>query len=124
MTQTKQLLLKLTNIILAIGLSASCANRIISSPTQTAETSIPPTPTAAADVPVHVWLTASNQTKLLEPQPDISFKSNVSAEGKKIYINENHLYQQMDGFGASMTDSSAWLIYTQLNEILVAGIFL
>jgi len=122
MVQTNHFILRLTRIILATVLLVGCTNTVGSSPTQTAEVSIPTTPTAEADVPVHVWLTASDQTQLLEPQPDISFKSNVPAEGKKIYVNENHHYQQMDGFGASMTDSSAWLIYTQLNETQSAGV--
>jgi glucosylceramidase len=46
----------------------------------------------------------------------------VPDNGKIIYINENNLYQQIDGFGASMTDSSAWLIYTQLNESQRTGV--
>jgi len=122
MVQTNYFLLRLTKIILATVLLAGCTNPVGSSPTQTAEVSIPSTPTLVADIPVHVWLTSTDQAHLLEPQPNISFKSNVSSNGKKIYINENHLYQQMDGFGASMTDSSAWLIYTQLNEIQRAGV--
>jgi len=65
---------------------------------------------------VHAWLTTSDQSQLLEPQADLTFAPNLSGDGKVIYVNENHLYQQMDGFGASMTDSSAWLIYTQLSE--------
>ena len=122
MAQINHLSLRLTKIILITVLLSGCANAVSSPPTPTAEVSIPSTPTPAADVPVHVWLTSSDQAHLLEPQPDISFKPNVSTDGKKIYVNENHRYQQMDGFGASMTDSSAWLIYTQLNETQRAGV--
>ncbi|HSG45964.1 MAG TPA: glycoside hydrolase family 30 beta sandwich domain-containing protein [Anaerolineales bacterium] len=70
----------------------------------------------AEDIPVNVWLTTSDQSMLLEPQTPIAFSTDPVTDGKVIYVNEDHYYQQMDGFGASMTDSSAWLIYTQLNE--------
>ncbi|MGB7924354.1 MAG: glycoside hydrolase family 30 beta sandwich domain-containing protein [Pyrinomonadaceae bacterium] len=33
-----------------------------------------------------------------------------------IRIDENIQFQQMEGFGASFTDSSAWLVYHRLNE--------
>ena len=65
--------------------------------------------------PVKVWLTSADQSSLLEPQPDISFGPDANG-ANVIYVNENNQYQQMDGFGASMTDSSAWLIYTQMPE--------
>ena len=75
-----------------------------------------PTPPALEDsVLVRVWLTSADQSRLLEPQPDIAFGSDADGE-RAIYVNENNQYQQMDGFGASMTDSSAWLIYTQMPE--------
>ena len=80
--------------------------------TETPQTE-PPTP--PADIPVNVWLTTPDQTQSLSPQPAVKFEQGVSGS-TTIYVNENHAYQQMDGFGASMTDSSAWLIYTQLSE--------
>jgi len=107
---------------LLAALLAGCLN---TSATSTVETSVSPTtrPTVVADpVPVHVWLTSSDQSHLLESQPEIMFDLNTTGDGKAIYINENHHYQQMDGFGASMTDSSAWLIYIQLNEAQRAGV--
>lgn len=66
-------------------------------------------------IPVSVWLTKADETVLLEQQPDARFEASVEAD-LDIYVNENHPYQQMDGFGASMTDSSAWLIGTKLAE--------
>ena len=107
---------KLIGFILAIILLTGCVQPPAVSPSITTEPTLSPDPIPLADVPVHVWLTASDQSKLLEPQADIAFESNVSGNDKVIYVNENHHYQQMDGFGASMTDSSAWLIYTQLDE--------
>ena len=105
---------RIPGFILFAILLTSCVTQPMAVSTSTAEpTFVPPMP---APVNVHVWETSGDQSKLLEPQDDVSFKLNLPENGKPIYVNENHHYQQMDGFGASMTDSSAWLIYTQLNE--------
>src|ERR1035437_1142939 len=74
-----------------------------------------PPPTTQAPVPVKVWVTTADQTKLLAAQPDIAFAANAKGD-TVVDVNENNQYQQMDGFGAAMTDSSAWLIYTQMPE--------
>lgn len=98
----------MTGILAA--LLAACAGRIPPAP------AITPTPTVPTEATrVQVWLTTADQTHLLEQQADIAFGM-ASADGAVIYINENHRYQQMDGFGAAMTDSSAWLLYTQMSE--------
>lgn len=103
---------RITKIITLAILLTSCTG----TPTpQTVEDEVDVPPEATPSTG-HVWLTASDQSKLLEPQADITFETDAPENGKTIYVNEHHLYQQMDGFGASMTDSSAWLIYTQLNE--------
>lgn len=106
-----------TKIILMTLFLASCANNPAPAPTATVEveTPVPATPTSVPNFPVQVWLTTRDQSSLLEPQPDIVFTPEVVEGGKTIFVNENHHYQQMDGFGASMTDASAWLIYTQLS---------
>ena len=117
------------NIILLAGLVIGCVAPPAPAPTVT---SVPPTavlpsatatsaptaaPTQAQPVPVNLWLTTSaDQAVLLEPQPALAFEEQDLSAERVIYVNENHFYQQMDGFGASMTDSSAWLIYTQLSE--------
>ena len=112
---------RFTKFTLLTALLTSCVN---TSTTSAPETSVPSvqTPTVAASVPVHVWLTSSDQSHLLELQSDVMFEVDPTGDGKALYVNENHHYQQMDGFGASMTDASAWLIYTQLNETQRAGV--
>lgn len=96
--------------VLFAGLMTACAGRDLSG--RNAEV----LPTAPIEsVTVQAWLTTADQAHLLEKQAELSFGT-MSGEGPVIYINENHRYQQMDGFGASMTDSSAWLIYTQMPE--------
>ncbi len=64
---------------------------------------------------VQVWLTTSDGSNELTPQPSLTFGSN-SGNSSTINVNEYQQYQQMDGFGAAVTDSSAWLIYTQLSQ--------
>src|SRR5688572_30290503 len=69
-----------------------------------------PVPRAqAANETVSHWLTHSDQSKLLQPQSAIAFAPE-SGSGTTIDVNEGVTYQTMDGFGASLTDSSAWVI--------------
>jgi len=68
---------------------------------------------------VEVWLTTSNQKNLLSQQPAISaFKKAEKTDESvtQIEVNPEITYQEMDGFGASLTDASAWLIYNVLDE--------
>ena len=58
--------------------------------------------------------TTGDQTMLLQAQPDISFSSG-SSSGLVIRVDATTQYQQMDGVGGSLTDSSAWLIWNKLS---------
>ncbi len=49
----------------------------------------------------------------LQDKPSLHFGSS-RAEGLTIVVSDAAKYQQMDGFGASLTDSSAWLISQKL----------
>jgi len=53
---------------------------------------------------------------LLKPEPTISFGTGGSQSSPVITVNEATQYQSMDGFGASLNDSSAWLIWNDLNS--------
>jgi len=64
---------------------------------------------------VEVWLTRGNQTQLLSQQSDVSFNPGSGSHSTKIQIDSAVSYQTMDGFGAAMTDSSAWLIQNEMN---------
>ncbi len=101
----------LGKIALLTGFVAGCSP----SPTPSPSPTVAQSPTPEAPVPVKVWLTSTDKSRLLEPQPDIAFGPDAGGDSV-IYVNENNQYQQMDGFGAAMTDSSAWLIYTQMPE--------
>lgn len=68
---------------------------------------------------VEVWLTTSNQLNLLSQQPSLEIskrKGDVNLLQTKIEVNKNIVYQKMEGFGGSLTDASAWLIYYALEE--------
>ena len=63
-----------------------------------------------------VWMTTIDQEKLLEKQENINYKTDNTKKEYIINVDENKTYQQMDGFGASLTDASAWLMYNKLSE--------
>ncbi|HEY1013679.1 MAG TPA: carbohydrate-binding protein [Herpetosiphonaceae bacterium] len=69
-----------------------------------------PQPSRAAGETVGVWVTTEDQSKLLQQQAPASFGPDGPANATTIDVNPAVTYQQMDGFGASLTDSSAWLI--------------
>jgi glucosylceramidase len=65
-----------------------------------------------ANRPIQVWLTLGDQTKLLAREPNIALIGNVvpSRQFPLIAVDPDKSYQQMIGFGAAMTDASAYLI--------------
>ena len=63
---------------------------------------------------VNVWLTTDDQKTLLQAQAPLSFSEGVSAAMPTVFIDEFSRYQSIEGFGASVTDSSAWL----MNEVI------
>ncbi|KIF66572.1 hypothetical protein HY68_31860 [Streptomyces sp. AcH 505] len=65
---------------------------------------------AAAGPAVSVWETTADQSKLLAPQSGATFADGASSAGQVISVDSSKTYQSMTGFGASLTDSSAWLI--------------
>ncbi len=64
---------------------------------------------------VNVWLTTPDQANLLTPQSPTSFGTDSGSNPLTIDLDESTTYQQMDGFGASLTDASAWLIANALS---------
>jgi glucosylceramidase len=71
----------------------------------------PGTAHAASGPAVSVTETTTDQSQLLAPQTGASFAPGSSSQGQVITINPSTTYQTMTGFGASFTDSSAWLVY-------------
>jgi len=63
---------------------------------------------------VSIWLTTDDQKTLMQAQPSLSFSEGVPAAMPTVFIDEFSRYQAIEGFGASVTDSSAWL----MNEVI------
>src|SRR5262249_13432913 len=59
---------------------------------------------------VDVWVTTDNQSKKLEQQPALSFSPGSASNANTIFVDESQRYQTIEGFGASFTDSSAYLL--------------
>jgi glucosylceramidase len=60
---------------------------------------------------VQVWETDGDQSKLLEQRPDLALSTASGSSSFTITVNDQVTYQQMDGFGASLTDSAAFVIW-------------
>ena len=58
---------------------------------------------------VSVWETTADQSKLLTQLPGATF-GRTTAGAPTISIDQTKRYQSITGFGASFTDSSAWLV--------------
>jgi glucosylceramidase len=100
-------------------LLAACSSNGTVSDTQT------PPPTCATDevefVPnaqVAVWVTTGDRRKLLSREPTIHFEPapEVPLDLISIDLFPERTYQTVDGFGATFTDSSTWLIWNRLDE--------
>jgi glucosylceramidase len=63
---------------------------------------------------VNVWLTTDDQKTLLQPQAAVSFSNGSSTTVPTIFLDELKRYQSIEGFGASFTDSSAWLMNNKI----------
>ncbi len=78
---------------------------------------------------VHAWVTTGDQSKLLQPQPGLNLVTGavVPAGVPTINVDESKSYQQMIGFGAAMTDASAYLIQHKMSardrEALLQDLF-
>lgn len=64
---------------------------------------------------VQVWVTTSDHAKALSREPDANF-GNGRLLPTTINIDAVQRYQQMLGFGAAITDASAWLIQRRMND--------
>lgn len=63
---------------------------------------------------VNVWLTTGDKSQLLRQQTDVLFQPGLGSGGTAITVNSATTYQTIEGVGASMTDSSAWVLQNEL----------
>jgi len=62
---------------------------------------------------VGVWITSADMSEALSPLPPVSFGA-VNPAIPMIEVSDSTRYKEIIGFGAAMTDSSAWLLYDEL----------
>jgi glucosylceramidase len=62
---------------------------------------------------VNVTLTSANLRRALSPMPTLRF-DRLNPWVRAIRVNDRARYQSVLGFGAAMTDSSAWLLWDEL----------
>jgi len=65
---------------------------------------------------VNVWVTTGSKSQLLQQQADILFQPGTGSGGTPISVSAATSYQTIDGFGAALTDSAAWLIQNKLSQ--------
>ncbi len=63
---------------------------------------------------MELWLTTGDRTSLLAPQPPASFSAEKKPALPVLLVVDGIAYQQIEGFGASMTDSAAYLIHQRV----------
>lgn len=72
-------------------------------------------PASAKSVAVQAWSTSGDQKKLLTREQDFSFNTEKPF-ADVIELDPAIRYQEIVGFGAAITDASAWLIQTRMSE--------
>jgi glucosylceramidase len=64
----------------------------------------------------NLWITTPDQALLLARQPPVPLTfSNPAPDSVVVTVDPHRRFQSVDGFGASFTDSSAWLLATKLS---------
>jgi glucosylceramidase len=63
----------------------------------------------AAGQTVAVWLTSNDQTKKMKAQRAVRFAPGP-AGSNVVFVDETQVHQEIEGFGASFTDSAAYLL--------------
>ncbi len=71
--------------------------------------------TAAGGASVQIVETTGDRAMLLQAQPSLNLTAGETSSSPVITVDATIQYQQMDGFGGSLTDSSAWLIWNKLS---------
>lgn len=57
-----------------------------------------------------VWVTTGNKTKLLSQQSSVAIYDNNATDYPSVSVDFSQQYQEIDGFGAALTGSSAYVI--------------
>ena len=90
-------------LLAGIALTLASTGTAVASPAATA-------PAGPDGPPARVWVTTVDRSQLLTEAAPVTFGRGSSAE-PTIVVDPRRTYQRMDGFGASITDSSATVLY-------------
>ncbi|WP_435995215.1 glycoside hydrolase family 30 protein [Brevundimonas sp. LjRoot202] len=71
---------------------------------------------APAEPVARVWMTSGDRSRLLSEQAPLRFEPSSAATGPAVAIDPRRQFQEMVGFGAAVTDASAYLIQTKLAD--------
>jgi glucosylceramidase len=64
---------------------------------------------------VEVWLSTADRRVLLARQPDVAMAATQKPLPDDVIVDTGSTYQSIVGFGAALTDSSAWLLQNRLD---------
>ena len=64
---------------------------------------------------IHVYHSSEEKHESLEPKPVVAFHPK-RADALTITVDDSVKYQEIDGFGASLSESSAWLLKRKLSD--------
>ncbi len=95
-------------LLMIMALLLNCKSKLEPDPGQ------PPTPSGTGKA--KVWLTKGDKSKLLSREADLIIQSQSSSSLPTIIIDTVTLLQTIDGFGAALTGSSAFLLHQKLSE--------
>ncbi|MDE2156522.1 MAG: glycosyl hydrolase [Xanthomonadaceae bacterium] len=83
--------------------------------TQVAKPIVIPAP-LPAKAAVKLWLSTADRRLRLAPQPDVEIGASAGAPADAVIdIDIHRTYQSIVGFGAALTDSSAWLLQNRMD---------
>ena len=71
---------------------------------------------APADPSARVWMTSGDRSRLLSEQTPLRFEADPTPAGPAITVDADQRFQEMVGFGAAITDASAFLIQAKLAD--------
>jgi len=75
---------------------------------------VKPAPASVGDV--SAWVTSPDRAQLLAQQANIAFEDDgPTAAPPDVQVDPGQRFQEIDGFGGALTDSSAWLISAVLS---------
>jgi glucosylceramidase len=84
--------------------AAVLGSALVTGPIQVLADAAPGLPSA------HVWITTPDGTQRMHDAGAVAFRQGASAN-LTVTVDPSRVYQRMDGFGASITDSSASVLY-------------